>query len=312
MREIRQPGEYTFLFGTYAEPVAAVTPGETVIIYTADAFENLLTSEDQHAKDVRKDFLNPQTGPIYVEGAEPGDTLKVEIIEIESTRNWGWSALAEKFGGLNANVNTPMLNEPLKEKTWVYKIEDGWLINSNREANPALKFRMAPFIGTMGTAPVGIAVSSLVPFDHGGNMDCPDVKAGNILYFPVSVEGAYYLVGDVHAKQGHGEICGSAIEIPAKLTLKFDVIKKKKIKWPRIENQEWLMCVGSAKPLEDAVRIAGIELLDWMVELGWNRMEAYQCITMEMECYLASMVNPSYTMVARIPREIAYRCFKPE
>lgn len=305
MKEISCPGNYSYLFSTYQKTIANVDPGETVAIYTADAFEGKLTKESQVAAEVRTKWVNPQTGPIYINGAEPGDTLAVHIISIEPTCDKGWSCLCQNFGGLVASDNTPMLNKPLKEKTWFYKLEDGYVYH-----NDALKFPFEPFLGTIGTAPELEAIRSDTPFELGGNMDVNDVKPGNIIYLPVRVPGAYFSTGDVHAKQGQGEICGSAIEITAKVVLRFELIKNKNINWPRIESPDELMCVGSAKPLESATRIACIQLLEWMVELGWDLIEAYQCITQVGDVYLGNMVDPNYSVVAKIKKEYAYRCMK--
>ena len=149
MREIYQTGKYAYVFSTYDEPVATVQPGETVILHTCDAFENTLHSKDQLAADLRTRWVNPQVGPIIIEGAEPGDTLKVHIIHIEPERDYAWSCLAKNFGGLVSSYNTPMLNEQLDEKTWVYELKDGMLINHE---NPALTFEWEPFLGTIATA----------------------------------------------------------------------------------------------------------------------------------------------------------------
>ena len=142
-------------------------------------------------------------------------------------------------------------------------------------------------------------------------MDVRDVKPGNILYLPVSVQGGYFFAGDCHAKQGDGEVCGAAIEVAGIVTLKFEVLKNMPIKNPRIESQEEIMCVGSAKPMEEAARIAYIELLSWMVELGWEKMEAYQCMSHEVQMCVGNIVNPQYSMVAKLKKEIAYRHRKP-
>lgn len=307
MREISCPGNYNYLFSTYKEPIATVSPGETVCIITADAFEGKLKSEKQLAADVRGKWVNPQTGPIYINDTKPGDTLVVHILEIEPTCEYAWSCLARNFGGLVASDNTPMINSPLPEKTWFYKIQNGHLYH-----NELLHFDIEPFLGTIGTAPELEAIRSDIPFELGGNMDVPDVKPGNTIYLPIRVPGAYFQTGDCHAKQGQGEICGSAIEISAKVTLKFDVIKGKNINWPRIESPTHLMCVGNAKPLESAARIAYIELLKWMVELGWDLIEAYQCLTQVSEVYLGNLVDPNYSMVAKIRKDIAFRCMKSD
>jgi amidase len=245
---------------------------------------------------------NPQTGPIYVEGAEPGDTLVVNLIDIERARDWAYSCIRFNFGGLVANAATRLLNDPIPEKTYIYHYENGEFRYNDR-----LRFGWEPFLGTMATAPELEAISTAAPFNQGGNMDVPDIKPGNIIYLPVSVKGALFYTGDCHARQGEGEVCGTALEISAKVTLSFGLIKGKTIRWPRIESPTELMCVGSMKPMEDAARIAYCELLEWLVELGWERLEAYQAITQAGKLYVGNMVDTVYSLVAKISKDIAYR-----
>jgi acetamidase/formamidase len=300
VREIHQTGKYSYVFSPYLDPIARVQPGETVAIYTKDAFEDRITKPDDVPSEILGSYLNPQTGPIFIEGAEPGDTLKVDIIDIEPTRDWAVSLFFPFFGGLTSTNATRTLQDPLPERVWLYQIKDGWL-----EHNERLRFPWRPFLGTIGTAPEIEALSALTPFDHGGNMDVPDVRPGNSIYLPVRTPGAHFFTGDCHAGQGQGELCGVALEIAAKVTLRFDLIKNHAIRWPRIESPEEYMVVGSARPMEDAARIAYAELIDWMVEMGWDRMEAYQALTQIGDCYVGNMVDTYYSLVAKIRKEFA-------
>lgn len=301
MQEIRQPGRHSYVFSPYLEPIAHVRPGEKVAIYTKDAFEDQITSEDQRPSEVLGDYLNPQTGPISIEGAEPGDTLKVHIHAIEPTRDWAVSAFIPYFGGLTSTNATRTLQPALPERVWMYRIEDGWVTHNDR-----LRFPWRPFLGTIGTAPLLEALSALTPYDHGGNMDVPDVKPGNTIHLPVNVDGGLFFTGDVHAGQGQGELCGVALEVAAKVTLSFELDKGKTIKWPRIESADEYMIVGSARPMEDAARIAYAELVEWMVELGWDRWEAYQALTQIGDCYVGNMVDTYYSMVAKVRKDFVH------
>ncbi|MDQ3695568.1 MAG: acetamidase/formamidase family protein [Chloroflexota bacterium] len=301
MREIRQPGVYPYVFSRYVEPIATVRPGETVAIYTVDAFEDQITSESDTPSEILGPYLNPQTGPIFIEGAEPGDTLLARIEQIEPTRDWAVSAFIPYFGGLTATKFTRLLHEPLPERVWIYQIEDGWLRHNDR-----LRFPWRPFLGTIGTAPEIEAISALAPGDHGGNMDVPDAKPGNTVLLPVRVPGALFFTGDVHAGQGQGELCGVALEISAKVTITFDLIKRRPIAWPRIESPDELMTVGSARPMEDAARIAYTELIVWLEELGWDRWDAYQALTQIGSLYVGNMVDTNYSLVAKIAKEYAH------
>lgn len=298
MQEIRQTGTYHYAFSRYVEPVASVQPGETVAIYTVDAFENRITRDTDRPSAILGQYLNPQTGPIRIEGAEPGDRLAVHIIDIEPTRDWAVSAFIPYFGGLTSTKFTRTLQDALPERVWVYHLKDGQLRHDDR-----LNFPWRPFLGTMATAPDLEAISALTPYDQGGNMDVPDTKPGNTLYLPVRVPGAYFFTGDCHAGQGDGELCGVALEVAAKVTLKFDLIKQQPLDWPRIESPEAYMAVGSARPMEDAARIAYAELITWMVEMGWDRWEAYQACTQIGQLSVGNMVDTTYSLVAKIAKQ---------
>lgn len=298
-RTIRQPGNYQYTFGPYAEPVAKVTNGETVAIHTVDAFGDQLTSEEQSPSSVLGPYLNPQTGPVYVEGAEPGDTLAVTIEGIEPTRDWAISCLVPFFGGLTSTTLTRTLQPPLPERVWIYRrTESGGFAWRDRWEIP-----WAPFFGTIGTAPHVEAISSLAPGAHGGNMDAPAVTIGNTVYLPVHHPGALFYVGDAHAAQGQGELCGVALEIAARGIFRFDVIKGRTISWPRIESPDAIMVVGSARPMEDAARIAYAELIGWMVaEHGFEQLDAYQLLSQAGGLHVANMVDTTDSLVASCPK----------
>ena len=139
-------------------------------------------------------------------------------------------------------------------------------------------------------------------------MDVPDVCVGNKLYLPVAVKGALFGLGDVHAVQGDGEICGTAVEIPSTVTMKFGLLKNKKLDWPRIESDEELMTVGSAKPLEDAVRIAFLELVKLLEEdCGFERYDAYMFLSLAARVRVAQIVDPLFTAVAKISKQLLPR-----
>ncbi len=301
VREIHQPDDsYSFVFGPNREPIAHVSIGEEVVIHTVDAFGNVITSENHKPSKVLGPYLNPQTGPIFIDGVEPGDTLVVHIDSIEATRDWAVSTLVPFFGGLTSTRWTPSLQPALEERVWMYhRTERDTFAWKDRWEVP-----WAPFYGTMGTAPAIESISSLSPGDHGGNMDCPDATAGNRLFFPVRHPGALFYVGDAHAAQGQGELCGVALEISAKGRFRFEVIKDQAINWPRIESSTELMSVGSARPMEDAARIAYHDLIDWIVrDYGFDPLDAYQLLTQLGKCYVGNMVDTTYSLVAKVGKE---------
>jgi amidase len=303
--EVR-PTTYSYVFSPYRDPVAHVKPGDRVVIYTNDAFEGRITRPDAIPSQALQGakFLNPQTGPIYVDGAEPGDTLAVQIESIEPTRDFAVSCLIPFFGGLTSTATTRTLQEPLPERVWIWQLRDGKLTNSKL----GIELDWDPFMGTFAVAPDLEAISALAPGPFGGNMDVPDVRPGNTVFFPVWNPGALFYTGDCHARQGQGELCGVALEITARVTVVFDVIKGKSIQWPRIESEDEIMVVGSARPMEDAARIANTELVLWLEsDYGIDRWDAYQLLTQAGGLYVGNMVDTTYSLVAGINKRFLRR-----
>jgi amidase len=296
--EIRT-ARYSYVFSPYAEPIAHVRPGDLLDIFTEDAFESRIQSTgDLPSKVLDFPKVNPQTGPIYIEGAEKGDTLVVEIIEIEPTRDFVASAFIPYFGGLTATDRTALLNEPLPETVFIYPLRDGAI-----ELPRGIRVPYAPFLGTLAASPEIEAISTLVPGPFGGNMDVSDVCPGNVVRLPVSVEGAYLYTGDAHAAQGDGELCGVACEMTARVRLRVEIEKGRTIAWPRIESASELMAVGSARPMEDAARIAWMELIRWLAEdYGFEPLEAYQLLTQVGRMRVGNMVDPQYSLVAKLDK----------
>lgn len=291
--------QFSYVFSPYPEPIASVRPGDVLDVFTEDAFESRVQSTGDLPTQVL-DFpkVNPQTGPVHVEGAEKGDTLLVEILEIEPTRDFVASAFIPYFGGLTVTDKTALLNEPLPEQVFIYPLRDGAV-----ELPRGIRVPYEPFLGTLATAPEIEAISTLVPGPFGGNMDVADVCPGNVVRLPVSVEGAYLYLGDAHAAQGDGELCGVACEMTARTRLRVGLEKGKTIAWPRIESPTELMAVGSARPLEDAARIAWVELIRWLAEdYGFEPLEAYQLLTQAGRMRVGNMVDPQYSMVAKLDK----------
>lgn len=299
IREVHQSGPYLYTYSPHHPPIATVQPGETIAIHTVDAFENKMTPQVKQFSDVcTYPFLNPQTGPIIVAGAEPGDTLVVKIQEIKPTRDHAVTGTVPYFGGLTSTRLDPTL-QPALEEQWLFLPIDGQGIRFDEQR----LIPYEPFMGTIGVAPEIEAVNALTPDYYGGNMDCVETRPDNEVWFPVLVEGAHFFTGDAHASQGDGELTGVALEIPARVTVTFDLKKGYSINWPRIVSDDFLMVAGSARPLEAAARIAWVELIDWMVsDYGLDRMKAYHLLGQVGQMRLGNMVDPKYTMVAKCPR----------
>jgi amidase len=301
LSEARQ-GKYFYVYGPYAEPVIRIKPGDIVVAETHDAFEGKIKSEsDLPSKILNFPYLNPQNGPVYVEGAEKGDTLAVLIKSIKprGTQPVGTTCLIPEFGGLVGTADTAMLNPPLPERVKKLVVDEKGVHWSSKLILP-----YEPFIGTIGTSPEIEAITSLQPDYYGGNMDLPDVGVGAVIYLPVNAKGALLYLGDCHAAQGDGELCGVAIEHPTTTTLQVDLIKGWTIANPRLENDRFYMSIGSGRPMEDAARRAYRDLIRWMAsDWGVDPLEAYFLLTQCGRVRLGNMVDPKYTLGASITKE---------
>jgi amidase len=292
-------GDFHYVYGPYVQPKITVDPGDIVIVETEDAFGGVITSErDRPTEKLKFPFLNPQSGPIAINGAEKGDCLAVFIqaVETRGAQPAGTTCIIPEFGGLVGTAATATLNPALPERVRKMHVDKDGVRWSDKIILP-----YEPFIGTIGVSPQIEAISSLQPDYHGGNMDLPDVAPGAILYFPVHTPGALLYVGDCHAAQGDGELSGVAVEQRATVTLQVDLIKNWPFAWPRLETDSLIMTIGSARPMEDAARIAYRELVRWMAaDHGFDEIDAYMLLSQAGRMRLGNMVDPKYTMGASI------------
>jgi acetamidase/formamidase len=295
----KKQGVYHYVYGPYVEPVLRIAPGDIVVAETKDAFEGKIKSEsDSPTQLLQIPFLNPQCGPIAIQGAAKGDVLCVHIHSIKprGAQPIGTTALIPEFGGLVATNNTALLNPSLPER--VKKME---VTEQGIKFSPSITLPYQPFIGTLGVSPEIEAITSLQPDYYGGNMDVPDVAPGAVVYFPVHHVDAYLYLGDCHATQGDGELCGVAVEMDATTVIQVDLIKNWKIAWPRLETEDFIMAIGSTRPMEDAARIAYRELVHWLVEdYGFDVNEAYFLLTQAGRLRVGNMVDPKYSLGASI------------
>ena len=293
-----------YLFGV-APPVARLQAGQVLDTNTLDCFGNVINKPTDTLDMVHGD--NPLTGPFYVEGAEPGDTLAVRILDLQVDGDHGVGALVPGFGGISSSKYTPVLNPDLPARIWLYDIDHaGNTATFHAHDSPfQTKIPLHPFLGCIGVAPAGgEARSSVVPAEFGGNMDSSEASAGNTVYFPVNAPGALLYVGDGHAAMGDAEIAGTAIEVPLRVRLQVSVIKHQKIEWPRFENAHAIMAVGAYRPLDDATRIAFTELVNWIHnDYGLSAIDAYELLSQVATVHLSEMVDPNYVVVASVEKK---------
>ncbi len=298
--------QYAWTFGG-VPPVARIRTPAVLDVFTEDAFFGRVRSEHDLVSEVCEfPFVNPQTGPFFIEDAEPGDTLAIHFVSITPARDWGASTTIPLFGALTNTHLTALLNEPLPELVWMYQLDRaGHTCRfTARHGDFTVDLPMNPMHGTVGVAPANLeARSSLVPDAFGGNMDTPEMSAGTTCYLGVNVAGALFSLGDGHARQGEGETCGVAVETAMNTVMVVDLIKGAPCPWPRLENDSYIMTAGSARPLEDAFRIAQTELVLWLAsEFGMDTMDAYQLVSQAVEAPLANVVDVNYTSIAKIPK----------
>src|SRR5690348_14848213 len=294
-----------YVFGV-APPVARLKPGNILDANSLDCFGNGIQKPGDTTANAKGD--NPLTGPFFIEGAEPGDTLVVKILDLQVDGNQGVGALSPGFGAINSTHYTPMLEkEPIAEKIWFYPIDhaENTATFQALDSGYKVKIPMHPFLGCIGVAPAnGEARSSIVPAEFGGNMDAPEVSVGNMLYLPVNVAGALFYFGDGHAAMGDGEVAGSAVEVPMRARFQFELVKGKHTGWPRFENDREIMCAGIYRPLDDAARIAVTELVSWIVsDYNLSKLDAYELLSKVGKLHLTEMVDPNYVVIASIEKK---------
>jgi acetamidase/formamidase len=298
--------ELKYTFGG-AAPARRIQPGTRIVSWTEDCYDGAVTKPGELPSKVQQPgHDNPQTGPFFVEGAEPGDTLAIHVEKLEPARDYGISSSFAGFGALNGTDRTAMLGRDLPETVWFYQVDRarGVARTRSQDGKHSWEVPLAPFLGCLGVAPAsGEVRSTIVPDDFGGNMDCPEVRAGNTVYLGVRVPGALFSFGDGHFAMGEGEIIGTAVEGAMNVELTVDVIKHRQTPWPRIENAEWMMSVGASRPLEDAARIAFKDMVAWVREkTGLSEMDAYEFVSQAARAPIVQLVDPQYTVLVKIEK----------
>lgn len=280
-----------FAFGGDAEPALTVRAGTVVRLETADCFDDQVQAQGDLLDAIDWDRVNPATGPVYVEGAGPGDVLSV-LIEAIDLPGQGVMAVAPGFG---------VLGEEFPEQLHrIVPIEDGKAWVADGVAVP-----LRPMIGVIGVAPVGVPVSTASPGPHGGNMDTRLIGEGTLVYLPVAREGALFAAGDLHAAMGDGEICGTGVEVSGSIIVRLDVRGDLDISEPVLETQDLVVTIASAETLDAAAEAA----TRYMATLLTRRLDVtLEVATMLMsaggDLQVSQIVDPLRTARFALPKSV--------
>lgn len=276
------------------EPVLAVNAPETITIETKDCYSNVLRTPETRGQLVPSELINPATGPIFVEGAEPGDTLKVTIEKID-IEDFGVVSCGDDCGPLAKFIQGNHLE--------IINIEDGFADYLGKYKIPLHKM-----IGVIGVAPAGDALRTSYPGRHGGNMDTNMITEGTVLYLPVAVSGALFAVGDVHAVMGDGEVGGSGLEIPANITLKLEVIKHKSYEFPIAEDSDNFCIIATEPTLDEATESCTATTLEFLKDrIDLKSQEIIMLMSLAGHLQVSQVVDPEMTVRFTFPKKFMDR-----
>lgn len=272
-------------------PVAHICSGDTVVFETADCFGGQIACEADRMGGLDWSRINPATGPVFVKGAMPGDTLKIEIQRIDLASQAAMvEAPGEGITGLSA----------AEESTKILKIEGGKAIFNDRIALP-----VNPMIGVIGTAPVDEAIATGTPSFHGGNMDCKRIGEGATLYLPVNVEGALLAMGDLHAVMGDGEVCVCGAEIAGEVTVRVSVVKGQALPLPFLVTKEHAMAIYSAEGLDAAAEGTTLRMRSFLIDqVKIAAHEAGMLLSLAGDLRICQAVDPNKTCRMELPLSI--------
>ncbi|MEM3874177.1 MAG: acetamidase/formamidase family protein [Candidatus Bathyarchaeia archaeon] len=283
-------GKRIYSFSPKHEPAEYVKPGEKIRLELEDAFGGQIKDEGMPLEELDWSKVNGATGPIFIEGAESGDTLVVQIEEIKVAEK-GIIAVVPKHGAL-------------KDKPFKAKIKFVPIIGEYAYFERDVRVKICPMIGTIGVAPEFGEIPTGSLGRHGGNMDVKEITRGTILYLPVFADGALFAAGDLHAVQADGEACVSALEVSGELTLSFDVLKGKSVSWPILETESSYEILVCADSLDDACSLAVEEVVKALMrEHDWSFEEAYMFASLVVDLRINQVVDPKMGVRAVIPKE---------
>jgi amidase len=279
-------------------PAFTIASGDTLITETidADGYDNEGTK--------RAKGPNPMNGPIFVDGARPGDALRVEIVRMTPASQTGWTRAS-----LAGNVVDPEFVRQLPSRDRVnWRIDRQALTAALDPPVPGIEhlvLPLEPMIGCFGVAPaMGQAIGTMTSAENGGNMDYRGFAPGVTVWFPVAVEGALFFVGDCHATQGDGEIVGTGIETCFEVEIRLSVEKERKLVWPRGENDTDIFSVGNARPLDQALQHATTDMFNWLTgDYGLSKHAASHLMGQLVRYDVGNVFDPAYTMVCRMEKK---------
>jgi acetamidase/formamidase len=291
------PTTYYNTFSFAHPPALRIKPGDRVITTTIDAGGN-----DANGRRVASG-PNPQTGPFFVEGAEPGDMLVVTLNRIEPNRATAFSSTLLAPYAVDPAFLRSTAERQGRQETWTIDKAKGVARTTSADLRPGpLEVALIPMLGCVGTAPRNKeAVSTGTPGSFGGNMDYAGMVAGVKVMLPVYEPGALLFIGDGHARQGHAEVVGTGLETSMDVEFTVDLVKKKTIGWPRLESNDYIMVLGSERPLLQAFQHATTELLRWlMADYGFDERTASMLMGQAVEYEIGNVVDPHFTVVAKL------------
>jgi amidase len=298
-----EPTHFHVTIGSH-EPVLRVRSGDVIRTWTVDS-----GGYDRNGQDITPGG-NPQTGPFYVHGAEPGDSLRVRFNSIRPNRPRGVSGALVAPHTVDPDF-VPQLGERSGEDWWILDVERGTakLENPPSGLESLGELDLEPMLGCFGVAPPrGQAISCATSGEHGGNMDYRGFREGVIVDFPVFAEGGLFHLGDGHALQGDGEIVGTGIEVSMDVEFSLELLKDKTIHWPRAEDETFVMAVGNARPLDQAVQHATTELLRLLQEgYGLDYRAGSALLGQFMRYEIGNVFDPAYTVVAKVEKSLLAR-----
>jgi amidase len=298
------PDKFYNTYSSAHPPALRIKSGDRVITRTIDA-----AGTDWNGKSVGSG-PNPQTGPFYIEGAEPGDMLVVTVEKIETNRAMAYSSsLLAPYAVDPGAIATRVDREP-RRVTWTIDKARGVAKLDQADVQPGgIELPLRPMLGCIGVAPARKeAISTATPGAFGGNMDYAWMTAGVKLMLPVYEPGALLFLGDGHARQGEGEVVGTGLETSMDVEFSVQLVKNKAIGWPRLETETHLMVLGSARPLLEAFQHATTELQRWlMADYGLTERGAQTFMGQATEYEVANVVDPGFTVVAKIRKALLPR-----